>query len=279
VIDELAAVVALEALIVPGAELPALRKAPAPAGEEPIAASLLKHGDDQTAAALAAVLRARQAAGLGAAETAGWGVIAAPRFLGRERFAVHMAKYRKIGASGVSPLIIPNLSLHSIAGTISLALGTHGTNSGAGGGHANLAEALFSGATTLEEWGLPGVWIVASQSDPEPRPDRDGKVEAPSAAAAVALGLMRPELVPADRPILARVRLDASAVAIAEHGDPAEADALPMVRAWLARDRAAGGFRWRLPVAGLGNIEVVDEAAWSVRPLTALNFEPMAQAG
>jgi hypothetical protein len=88
---------------------------------------------------------------------------------------------------------------------------------------------------------------------------------------------MMPKAVPSDRPILARLRLDTSTEAVAVFGDPAEADALPMVVSWLDRD-PTGSFRWRCPVAGLGNLEVVDEATWSIRPLGAATFDPMARA-
>src|SRR5205823_2480660 len=74
-----------------------------------------------------------------------WGLIAAPRFLGRIIAAGAMARFKTQGVPGMSPLIIPTLSLHAVAGSLSLALQTHGFNYGVGGGHGHLAEALLTG--------------------------------------------------------------------------------------------------------------------------------------
>lgn len=184
-----ASIIALAAARVPDVEIPALRKAPGLPGGPSITPALLKHADEQTVVALAAVLRALAASGMSAEECSEWGVIAAPRFLGRGPGTLAMKRYVSIGASSVSPLIIPTLSLHSMSGTISLALGMHGTNFGVGGSHGQLGEVLLTGLATVDALGLPGLWVVATEWGPEPRPDDRGRSRIPTTCHAVALGL------------------------------------------------------------------------------------------
>lgn len=171
-------------------DVPALRKTPGPAGGPTIAPALLKHADDQTVFGLAAVLRAIAGAGCTLDAFDGWGVLAAPRFLGRVFFASVLAKYRAKGLLAISPLIIPNYSLHSMSGTISLALKAHGTNFGVGGGAGHLAELAMAALGTLRQPGLPGLWCVATAWDPEPIPDTVGQVLTPAVGHALALALV-----------------------------------------------------------------------------------------
>lgn len=169
-------------------EIAALRKAPGPPGGPKFPPSLLKHADEQTALALSAVLHAVGRFGLEGRIDPEWGVVAAPRYLGRLQTMYHVDRYRRQGASTVSPLIIPHLSLHSPSGTISLAMGLHGPNYGVGGAHGHLAEGLLS-ALTLADEGLPGAWLVATAWDAEPMPDASKHGPAAAHGHAVALAL------------------------------------------------------------------------------------------
>jgi len=159
---------------VPADGLAAVRKAPAPLGGRRIPPSLLKHGDHQTAIGLAALRAAVDDAGWQDREFTDWGLIAAPRFLGRIIAAGAMDKFKRLGVPGMSPLIIPTLSLHAVAGSLSLALKTQGFNYGVGGSHGHLAEALTCGLAACEDGGVPGVWLVVTQFSPEPVPDTAG---------------------------------------------------------------------------------------------------------
>jgi len=174
---------------VPVEDIAALRKAPGPLGGRTIPASLLKHADHQTVLALAAVLRAIDDFGWHDRSFHDWGLIAAPRFLGRILVAASMDRFRKRGVPSMSPLIIPTLSLHAVAGSLSLALKTHGFNYGVGGGHGHLAEALLTGLAARDDNGVPGVWVVATQFSPEPVPDTSGHSLTPSFGYGVALAL------------------------------------------------------------------------------------------
>lgn len=131
-------------------------------------AKLLKYADDQTVVAVAAVLHAIHDGNLQERTLADWGVVAGPRFLGRDAVAGSMERFRRRGALGVSPVHIPYLSLHAVSGMVSLALRIHGPNVGVGGARTSMTDALLTGLTLQQEHRLPGVFVVISAWDPEP---------------------------------------------------------------------------------------------------------------
>ena len=147
---------------VSAAEIPALRKAPGAFGGSPIAANLLRHSDEQTVVGLAALLEAASQGGFGPGDFEGWGVLAAPRYLGRSAFESAFPQYVAEGAWGVSPHLIPAHSLHSPSGTFSQAIKAHGPNLGIGGTPGGNREAMLAAATWLEARIVPGVWVIVS---------------------------------------------------------------------------------------------------------------------
>lgn len=186
-----------------GERLAALRQNPAPAGVRiPLPPALLKHADEQTVLSLAAVLQA--AASLPAGDFSSWGVLAAPRFVGRQMFITALRKFREEGAWGVSPHLIPHRSLHSVSGTISQALKIRGPNYGVGNGPLGAAEGLLAAVAMVARDPVPGVWFVMSHWSPEPRE----ALVSGSRAAESALGLAGP-------------RCHALALALVD-GEPAE---------------------------------------------------------
>lgn len=166
-----------------------LRRHPGPVHGEPLPAGFLKHADEQTVAGLAAVYQAIERAGLHSACFRDWGVVAAPRFLGRPTMAAALQRFAAEGAWGVSPHLIPHRSLHSISGTISQALKIHGPNFGVGGGPGGTVEVLLAATALLEGKGLPGVWIVLTCLDPEAPPDEAGQLPPGTKAVGLALAL------------------------------------------------------------------------------------------
>ena len=170
-------------------EIAALRKAPGPLGGRVIAPSLLKHADHQTVLAIASVLKAIDNSGWHGRSFDEWGLIAAPRFLGRINVAASMDRFQKRGVPSMSPLIIPTLSLHAVAGSLSLAIKVRGFNYGVGGGHGHLADALLAGLAAREDNGVPGVWVVVSQFSPEPVLDVSGHSLIPSFGYGLALAV------------------------------------------------------------------------------------------
>jgi hypothetical protein len=225
--------------------LPALRKRP---GSFPGAVPpphVLKHADEQTVLGLAAVLRAIEDFDLRGQDLSPWGVVAAPRFPGRLAGAVAMDRFLRQGPLTVSPLIIPNLSLHSASGTISLALGIHGPNFGAGGGPTALAEGLLAGLALHEDALAPGVWVVLSEWDPEPIPDLRGQSTIPVTGWAVALAL-------------APAAVASSGLCLRLRPTPAASSSPPPL-ASLARflsEPCGPGAAWQCSLPGVGAIEL-----------------------
>lgn len=174
-------------------KFPALRQRPGPGVGQSLPNNFLKHVDEQTVAALAAVLQAIEQFGLAETRFSDWGVVAAPAFLGRATLVVALQRHGDEGAWGVSPHFIPHRSQHAVAGTISQALKIHGPNFGTGGGPQGAAEALLAGAVLLEGNQLPGIWIALAGWEPEQIPDLEGKPITDSVCRAVAFALVPPK--------------------------------------------------------------------------------------
>jgi len=166
-----------------------LRRNPGLFHGKPPPASLLKHADEQTVAGLCAVYRAIDKADWQTSCFRDWGVVAAPRFLGRPAMAAALQRFAVEGAWGVSPHLIPHRSLHSLSGTISQALKIHGPNFGVGGGPGATVEALLAAAALLEGKQLPGAWVVLTCLDPELPPDEAGRMPPATQAVGLALAL------------------------------------------------------------------------------------------
>ena len=107
---------------------------------------------------------------------AGYGVVAAACQSGRIATAQSLAMLRTSGGVAVSPHIVPQCSLHSVAGAVSVALGMHGPNIGASGGQHAVSEGLFTSLSLLAaDASLPGIWLVISAWAQEPSLDATGK--------------------------------------------------------------------------------------------------------
>jgi hypothetical protein len=170
------------------AALAASRRAPGPIPEgwKPIAPTFLKTSDDQTVAAVCGVFDAIAAQpDTAAAAFADWGIVVASRYLGRAQLASALRRFAQEGVWGVSPHLIPHFALHSPAGTLSLALGSHGPNLGVGGGPTSAVEGALTALTWLSEGRLPGVWLMLTGHEPDLIPDSN----VPTESRALALAL------------------------------------------------------------------------------------------
>jgi hypothetical protein len=158
--------------------LATLRDRAAPAGAPPLPPRFLRHCDEQTVVGLHAVLAAVAAAPAVAGELARHGVVGAPCQAGRLVTARSLVQMRSEGAVAISTHIVPQCSLHSLAGAVSVALGMHGPHLGVGGGADALAEGLVTAVSLVQAAGgaavLPAVWLVATEWDEEPALDASG---------------------------------------------------------------------------------------------------------
>ena len=174
----------------------ALRRCPGPAYGEPLPPAFFKHSDDQTVVGLSALLQAINRHGLGSTNFSDWAVLAGSNFLGRRVLVGVIDRFATEGAWGVSPHVIPHCTLHSVSGTLSLVLNSHGPNLGVGGGPGGIAESLLTAASLLSNGQLAGVWLVLTGWEPEPVPQPPGTTLQPDDApvvpvcSAVALALV-----------------------------------------------------------------------------------------
>jgi hypothetical protein len=141
-----------------GAELTALRRAGP--------GSLLRHADEQTVVAVAAIQRTLLSPNLAGLDFGGWGVIAGPCWPGATGAATAMRQFTREGHRTASPHVIPHYSLHSPAATISLAFRCHGPAFGVSGGPGHVEETLLVAVAAMFAEELPGLWIVLSDGDP-----------------------------------------------------------------------------------------------------------------
>jgi hypothetical protein len=193
-----------------------------PEGWARVPPSLLRNSDEQTIAGTAAVFSAMEVMGWHPDRFGAWGVVAASRYLGRANLAVALHSFLAEGVWGTSPHLIPHFALHSPAGTISLALGSHGPNLGVGGGLYAAADGFLTALTWLAAGVVPGVWLVFSGWSPELVPGPGGKAPNSGECLALAVALVSTG-IEAGRPVFRAVT--------ATDGRRANA---PLDLAWLA---------------------------------------------
>ena len=158
------------------AEIPGLRDCAVPEGISALPPRFLRHCDEQTVVGMRAVLAAIATYPEPRPSFAEYGVVAAPCQAGRIATAQSLAMLRTAGGVAVSPHIVPQCSLHSVAGAVSVALGMHGPNIGVSGGQHAVSEGLFTSLSLLAaNASLPGVWLVVSGWTQEPCLDASGK--------------------------------------------------------------------------------------------------------
>lgn len=157
-------------------EIPGLRDGAVPEGLSALPPRFLRHCDEQTVVGIRAVLDAIAAYPDPRPSFSDYGVVAAPCQAGRIATAQSLAMLRTAGGVAVSPHIVPQCSLHSVAGAVSVALGMHGPNIGASGGRHAVSEGLFASLSLLAaDASLPGIWLVVSGWTQEPALDASGK--------------------------------------------------------------------------------------------------------
>ena len=153
------AIVAKGGASLTAAQLAAIRQHSLDRFPNPLRPQFLKHSDEQTLAALVALSAAIETYGL-TRDFHDWAIVSSTRYLGRAAFAAVIDKYRIDGPWGVSVQVIPHTAPHALAGTISLALGSHGPSIGAGAARGEESQALLAAATLLQTPTVSGAWIL-----------------------------------------------------------------------------------------------------------------------
>ncbi len=170
----------------------ALRKTTPPSAPS-LPKRFLNHADEQTVMGIHAILNAL----VSLPEIPSLehhGIIAASCQAGRIAAAQTLVKAQHGGGVTVSTQIVPQCSLHSIAGAISVGLKMHGPNIGVSGGSSALSEGLLTACT----WLLPSgeiacdtTWVVITGWDDEPTLDETGLPTTDPMCRSVAIGLTR----------------------------------------------------------------------------------------
>lgn len=124
--------------------------------------AFVRHAEDQTIAALAVILQVLDNLPQPVPQAEHWGVLAAPEFFGREATLAALKRYSQEGPSAISPHLIPNHCLHSLAGSLSVLLGCHGPNYGLAGSPGQFGELLLAGLCEILQTSVPGYWLVAT---------------------------------------------------------------------------------------------------------------------
>ena len=244
-------------------QIPALRRKPHEHVKAPV--SLLKYADEQAVVSIAAVFHAIHDFGLHDTDFTNWGVVAAPRFLGRETCVIFLDRFARQGPLGTSPLLAVYQSLHAVSGSVSLALHIHGPNMGVGGGHRALEQTLLAGLAMQSEHQLPGIWMVFSEWDPEAVPDGSCKVSASGICRALCLAF---------KPVSAswqglRLRLRPGTVGAGPSKEEHDEPSLAGLGEFLAGQSAAGTNRWHCPLSWNGRLELTTECHSQAHPILA----------
>ena len=137
--------------------------------------STLRHADEQTLAALAAVQIAVKQMDGTTNDFQNWGVVGSSRYLGRQAFAQSLTRFAAEGPWNVSVQIVPNRSLHSPPSMVGLALGCHGPCVGVGGGLDGETDGWITAVSLLEQHHLSGLFLLFSGWDPDEEVDLEGK--------------------------------------------------------------------------------------------------------
>ena len=183
-------VVASACASAPLAAFAAMRKSPPRFPGVDLPGHFLKHADEQTVIALEALRQAVERFDLDPRQQTEWGIIGAPKFMGRMAGAHILTRFAAGGGPTVPPHALAQNSLHSIAGAASIALGIHGPNVGLGGGPGAIHDGLTAALTMFDAAACPGIWLLLAQWEPEPIPDGQGRATNEPTCHAVALALM-----------------------------------------------------------------------------------------
>jgi hypothetical protein len=233
-------------------KMAAIRKDSLPGLPTRLSPQLLRHSDEQTLAALVALSTAMKSISMASKSFADWAIVSSSCNLGRSAFAKVIDKYRNEGPWGVSVQVIPHCTAHAVAGTISLALESHGPCIGAGGGTDGGIEALLSAASVLRQSDWCGAWIVFSAWSPEPALDTAGQLRSDSICSAAAIAVTSQ---PSDCS-LGRIRLEARRTPGWQQADTFENKAASASLIDFFANSSGDCYKWSSPATSEMRIDV-----------------------
>ena len=140
----------------------------------------LRHADEQTVIGMHSIIRAMAVDTQDSRDTSNDAVIAATCLAGQPSAARTMIGLRDKGPVAVTPHIVPQCSLHSVASAASVGFGMHGPNFGVGGGPHAPAEGFLLALTLAPMLAKTSpssrIWLVCTGWDQPPSLDANGNL-------------------------------------------------------------------------------------------------------
>jgi len=140
----------------------------------------LRHADEQTVIGMHSIIRAMAVDTQDSRDMSNDAVIAATCLAGQPSAARTMIGLRDKGPVAVTPHIVPQCSLHSVASAASVGFGMHGPNFGVGGGPHAPAEGFLLALTLAPMLARTSpstrIWLVCTGWDQQPSLDTTGSL-------------------------------------------------------------------------------------------------------
>ena len=140
----------------------------------------LRHADEQTVIGMHSIIRAMAVDTQESRDMSNDAVIAATCLAGQPSAARTMIGLRDKGPVAVTPHIVPQCSLHSVASAASVGFGMHGPNFGVGGGPHAPAEGFLLALTLAPMLARTSpssrIWLVCTGWDQQPSLDANGNL-------------------------------------------------------------------------------------------------------
>ena len=139
----------------------------------------LRHADEQTVIGVQSIFKVMAADTQEIPDISNDAVIAATCLAGQPAAARTMIGLRDKGPVAVTPHIVPQCSLHSVASAVSVGFGMHGPNFGVGGGPHAVSEGLLLAITLAPMLAITSpsarIWLIFTGWDQQPSLETNGE--------------------------------------------------------------------------------------------------------
>ena len=160
-------------------EFPTLAREKYAHGSYSLPTRFLRHADEQTVIGVRSLLKAMASDTQKNTDISNDAVIAATCLAGQPAAARTMIGLRDKGPVGVTPHIVPQCSLHSVASAASVGFGMHGPNFGVGGGTHCVSEGLLLSVTLAPMLATTSptsrIWLICTGWDQQPSLGTNGE--------------------------------------------------------------------------------------------------------